>query len=146
MVLSMNKENAIEVNNITKSFKVYYDKGSELKEKMLFWKRNKYEMRQVLKGISFNVKNASNNVCFIKEIVLEKCILKPINGTNFCVEGKEEFTVVLNNLSVDQLVYLAKGHIYMRILDIQGTEYSFLIKTADNQILSIEKIACSCAY
>ena len=51
MVLSMNKENAIEVNNITKSFKVYYDKGSELKEKMLFWKRNKYEMRQVLKGI-----------------------------------------------------------------------------------------------
>ncbi len=97
-------------------------------------------------GISFNVKNASNNVCFIKEIVLEKCILKPINGTNFCVEGKEEFTVVLNNLSVDQLVYLAKGHIYMRILDIQGTEYSFLIKTADNQILSIEKIACSCAY
>ena len=46
MVLSMNKENAIEVNNITKSFKVYYDKGSELKEKMLFWKRNKYEMRQ----------------------------------------------------------------------------------------------------
>ncbi|MDD5830637.1 MAG: ABC transporter ATP-binding protein, partial [Lachnospira sp.] len=52
----MNKENAIEVNNITKSFKVYYDKGSELKEKMLFWKRNKYEMRQVLKGISFNVK------------------------------------------------------------------------------------------
>ena len=40
MVLSMNKENAIEVNNITKSFKVYYDKGSELKEKMLFWKRN----------------------------------------------------------------------------------------------------------
>ena len=56
MVLSINKENAIEVNNITKSFKVYYDKGSELKEKMLFWKRNKYEMRQVLKGISFNVK------------------------------------------------------------------------------------------
>ena len=33
MVLSMNKENAIEVNNITKSFKVYYDKGSELKER-----------------------------------------------------------------------------------------------------------------
>ncbi|MGN0320037.1 MAG: ABC transporter ATP-binding protein [Lachnospira sp.] len=52
----MDKENAIEVHNITKDFKVYYDKGSELKEKMLFWKRNKYEMRHVLKGISFNVK------------------------------------------------------------------------------------------
>ena len=35
----MDKNNAIEVNNITKDFKVYYDKGSELKEKMLFWKR-----------------------------------------------------------------------------------------------------------
>ena len=35
----MDKDNAIEVKNITKDFKVYYDKGSELKEKMLFWKR-----------------------------------------------------------------------------------------------------------
>lgn len=52
----MDKNNAIEVNNITKDFKVYYDKGSELKEKMLFWKRNRYEKRHVLRGISFNVK------------------------------------------------------------------------------------------
>lgn len=51
-----NKENAIEVRNITKSFKVYYDKGSQLKEKILFKKRNKFENRQVLKGISFDVK------------------------------------------------------------------------------------------
>ena len=43
MEIGMDKENAIEVKNITKDFKVYYDKGSELKEKMLFWKRNRYE-------------------------------------------------------------------------------------------------------
>lgn len=48
--------NAIEVNGITKNFKVYYDKGSELKERMLFWKRNKYENRTVLDNISFSVK------------------------------------------------------------------------------------------
>ena len=48
--------NAIEVNGITKNFKVYYDKGSELKEKMLFWKRNRYENRTVLDNISFSVK------------------------------------------------------------------------------------------
>ena len=48
----MDKDNAIEVKNITKDFKVYYDKGSELKEKMLFWKRNRYEKRHVLNGIS----------------------------------------------------------------------------------------------
>lgn len=49
-------ETVIEVKNITKSFRVYYDKGSQLKEKMLFWKRNRYEERLVLKGISFDVK------------------------------------------------------------------------------------------
>lgn len=49
-------ENAIEVNNVTKQFKLYYDKGSELKERVLFWKRNKYENRTVLDNISFTVK------------------------------------------------------------------------------------------
>lgn len=52
----MDKDNAIEVRNISKSFKVYYDKGNELKEKLLFWKRNKYENRIVLDDISFSVK------------------------------------------------------------------------------------------
>lgn len=47
---------AIDVKNITKSFKVYYDKGSQLKERLLFKKRNRYEERQVLKDISFTVK------------------------------------------------------------------------------------------
>ena len=52
----MKPENAIEVKNLKKSFKVYYDKGSSLKEKILFMKRNRYEIRHVLKGISFEVK------------------------------------------------------------------------------------------
>ena len=51
-----NKDNAIEVNNLTKQFKVYFDKGSELKERALFWKRNKYENRTVLDNISFSIK------------------------------------------------------------------------------------------
>lgn len=49
-------ENAIEVRNVTKSFKVYLDKGAQLKERLLFRKRNRYEERQVLRGISFDVK------------------------------------------------------------------------------------------
>ena len=51
-----NEENAIEVRDVTKTFKVYYDKGTELKEKLLFWKRNRYENRVVLDHISFEVK------------------------------------------------------------------------------------------
>lgn len=52
----MNNENAIIVNNITKSFKVYPDKGNTFKERVLFRKRNRFELREVLKGISFEVK------------------------------------------------------------------------------------------
>ena len=49
------KEIAIEVKDVTKSFKVYLDKGAQLKERLLFRKRSRYEERKVLKGISFNV-------------------------------------------------------------------------------------------
>ena len=52
----MQPENAIEVRNLTKKFKVYMDKGSQLKERVLFRKRNRYEERWVLNGISFNVR------------------------------------------------------------------------------------------
>lgn len=52
----MDSGNAIEVRNIKKHFKVYYDKGFQLKERVLFWNRNKYEKREVLKGISFDVR------------------------------------------------------------------------------------------
>lgn len=52
----MKPENAIEVHNLKKSFKVYLDKGNSLKEKILFTKRNRYEIRQVLKGISFEIR------------------------------------------------------------------------------------------
>ena len=51
-----NTENAIEVKDIRKKFKVYYDKGHTLKEKSINRLRNKYEEREVIKGISFTVK------------------------------------------------------------------------------------------
>lgn len=46
---------AIKVNNVHKKFKVYYDKGSSLKEKLLFRNRSYHEDRWVLKGINFEV-------------------------------------------------------------------------------------------
>lgn len=52
----MKAENAIEVHNVTKSFKVYLDKGRTLKEKILFQNRRKFERRTVLDDISFEVK------------------------------------------------------------------------------------------
>lgn len=52
----MKEENAIEVNDITKTFRVYLDKGHTLKEMALFSRRRKYERRSVLNGISFEVR------------------------------------------------------------------------------------------
>lgn len=46
----------IRVENVKKYFKVYPDKGTTLKDKVLFHKRNKFEQQEVLKGISFEVK------------------------------------------------------------------------------------------
>ena len=52
----MNGQNAIEVRNVTKTFKVFMDKGHTMKELALFSRRRRYENRQVLQDISFDVK------------------------------------------------------------------------------------------
>lgn len=52
----MKAENVIEVNHVSKNYKVYFDKGQTLKEKVLFKNRRKYEERKVLNDISFSVK------------------------------------------------------------------------------------------
>ena len=45
----------IQVENIYKSFRVYYDKRRSLKELVLFSSSRKYELREILKGINFSV-------------------------------------------------------------------------------------------
>ena len=56
----MKPENAIEVRNVRKHFKVYKDKGHMLRERIIHFSRNKYENREVLKGISFDVKKGES--------------------------------------------------------------------------------------
>lgn len=50
------EEYAISVNNVYKKFDVYLDKANTVKEKLLFLSRNRKEKREVLKGISINIK------------------------------------------------------------------------------------------
>ena len=47
--------NAIEIKNMTKVFKVYLDKANTLKEKLLFFTRGKKEIRMVLKNIDLTI-------------------------------------------------------------------------------------------
>ena len=49
-------ENAITVKNVTKSFKLYYDKPSTLKERLVFWNKKKSESHIVLENINLDIK------------------------------------------------------------------------------------------
>ena len=50
-------DNRIVVDHVYKTFNIYMDKANSLKEKLLFWNRNKKEKREVLKDINLTIKN-----------------------------------------------------------------------------------------
>lgn len=52
----MKQENAIEIKNMTKTFKLFYDKPSTLKERLVFWNHKKAEARTVLNNINLEIK------------------------------------------------------------------------------------------
>lgn len=53
-----NEENvySIEVSDVHKKYRIYKDKGKELKERLLFLSRNRYTVNNVLNGINLKVK------------------------------------------------------------------------------------------
>ena len=55
--MQKDNENRIIVEHVYKTFDVYLDKANSLKEKLLFWKRNRKETREVLKDINLTIKN-----------------------------------------------------------------------------------------
>lgn len=55
--MAKEEENRIIVEHVYKSFDIYMDKANSLKEKLLFWNRNKKEKREVLKDINLTIKN-----------------------------------------------------------------------------------------
>lgn len=50
------QEDKIIVEHVYKTFNVYLDKANTIKEKLLFFKRNKKEKREVLKDINLKIK------------------------------------------------------------------------------------------
>ena len=55
--MQKNEKDRIVVEHVYKTFNIYMDKANSLKEKMLFWKRNRKEKREVLKDINLTIKN-----------------------------------------------------------------------------------------
>lgn len=55
--MQSDKEKKIVVEHVYKTFNIYMDKANSLKEKVLFWNRNKKEKREVLKDINLTINN-----------------------------------------------------------------------------------------
>lgn len=86
--------NAVSVKDVNKKFKVYYDKGQSMKERILFRNRSHYEDRWVLKNISFDVKKGEaigligENGCGKSTLLkLLSKIMYPDNGS-IKIEGR----------------------------------------------------------
>ena len=92
--MDKNNDIVIKVDNVKKYFKVYPDKGKTLKDKVLFHKRNRYEKREILKGISFDVKRGEaigligkNGCGKSTTLKLLTKILRPNEGT-ITIDGR----------------------------------------------------------
>ena len=55
-----NKQIAIDVNHVTKKFKVYYDRPNTLKEKLVFLRKNKREEKLVLNDVSLKIEKGES--------------------------------------------------------------------------------------
>ena len=60
----MDINNAIEVRNMTKYFKMEYDKAHTLKERLVSFRKNKKEIHTVLKNINLDIRKGES-VCLI---------------------------------------------------------------------------------
>lgn len=100
----METNNSIKVINLKKKFKIYSDKGSSLKERLLFKKRNEYEDRWVLKGISFSVKKGEAIGLIGKNGCGKSTTLKLLSRIMYPTEG----TIKING-RVSSLLELGAG-------------------------------------
>lgn len=146
----MEQDNVIEVRNVTKKFKVYHDKGNMLKERVISWKRNKYEERTVLNGISFSIKKGEavgligHNGCG-KSTTLKLLtrIMYPTSG-NIEIKGRVSSLLELGagfhpdlsgreNIYINASIFgLTKKEIDKRVRDI--IEFSELEEFIDNPV------------
>lgn len=98
------KDNAIEVRNLKKIFKIYPDKSNSIKEKLIFFKRNRYEINKVLDGISFEIKKGEAVGLIGKNGCGKSTTLKILNRIMYPTSGD-----VSVNGKVSSLIELGAG-------------------------------------
>lgn len=54
--MSNNDNVVIEVKNMSKYFRIYFDKANTLKERLIFWNRSNYDVKKVFDNINLTIK------------------------------------------------------------------------------------------
>ena len=146
----MGENYSIKLCDVEKTFKVYLDKGSMLKERVISFHRNRYENRQVLRGINFTVQAGEaigligrNGCGKSTTLKLLTKILKPNKGT-VEVKGRVSSLIELGagfhpdmsgreNIYINATIFgLKKEEIDQRVEEI--IEFSELAEFIDNPV------------
>lgn len=143
-------KNAITIKNLYKSFNVFYDKPSTLKERLVFWNHKKAETRTVLEDISIDIKKGETvaliGVNGSGKSTLLKLMTKIIYPTKGTVETDGKLTSLLElgagfhqdftgreNIYFNASIFgLTKKEIDKRLDDI--IEFSELQEFIDNPV------------
>ncbi len=95
---------SIKVENVTKKFKVYFDKPNTLKERLVFWKNNKAEERTVLEDINLKIKKGETVALIGTNGSGKSTLLKLMTKIIYPTKGK-----IITNGKLTSLLELGAG-------------------------------------
>lgn len=93
-----NKENAIEIRDLYKDFKVAYDKPQTLKEQIVFRNRSKVQKRTILEDINLNIKKGETVALIGTNGSGKSTLLKLMTKILYPTKGKLETQGKLTSL------------------------------------------------
>ncbi len=99
-----NNEYAIVVDNVSKKFKIYYDKPNTLKERLVFWKNSKVNYHEVLKNINLQIKKGETVALIGVNGSGKSTLLKLMTKIIYPTEG-----VITTNGKLTSLLELGAG-------------------------------------
>lgn len=138
----MENQNAIEVRNMSKYFKIDREKPKTIKERILFWRKSNAQIHQVLKNVNLNIKkgetvaligtNGSGKSTLLK---LMTKIIFPNKGT---VETNGKLTSLLELGAGFHIEFTGRENIYFNA-SIFGLTHKEIDKRID-QIIEFSEL------
>lgn len=102
--MAKDNEIAIKVENVTKSFKLFYDKPSTLKERLVFWNKKKADLHTVLKDINLEIKKGETVALIGTNGSGKSTLLKLMTKIIYPTKGK-----IITNGKLTSLLELGAG-------------------------------------